>query len=100
MIDSDTVDDEPFVDGNAVAGDLGMVFVGDITTAIGQCAGCGWVATVAEARVYTRSPGLVARCSRCEAVLLRLVRTPGSSWLDLRGLVYLRLPANGSGQAR
>jgi hypothetical protein len=35
---------------------------------------------------------MVARCAGCDAVLLRVVTTPGETWLDLRGLTYLRLP--------
>jgi hypothetical protein len=34
----------------------------------------------------------VARCSGCEEIVLRLVRTPDEAWLDLRGTVSLRIP--------
>ena len=47
---------------------------------------------VAELTVYGPDPGLVARCPGCEDVLLRLVRTPDATWLDLRGTAVLRLP--------
>jgi hypothetical protein len=85
--------DEPaYLDGNAVGGALGEVFAVDTTVATGQCAGCGRNARIAETRVYTRAPGLVVRCPYCDAVLLRLVTTPGRVWLDLHGLARLEIP--------
>jgi hypothetical protein len=79
------------LDGNAAAGMLGEVFAADITAAIGQCNGCGQTGVFAEARVYLDAPGMVARCSGCDNVLLRVVTTPTDTYLDLRGLTYLRL---------
>jgi hypothetical protein len=38
------------------------------------------------------SPGF--SCAGCDAVLLRVVTTPAGTWLDLRGLTYLRLPVS------
>jgi hypothetical protein len=49
--------------------------------------------TDGEVRVFDHAPGVVARCSVCDQVLLRLVRGPGRGWLDLRGLTYLQFPA-------
>ncbi len=83
--------DPTFLDGNAAAGELRELFAVDITTARGQCAGCGRTAAFAEAHLYMRAPGLVARCAGCQGVLLRLVKGPGRSWLDMRGLAYLQL---------
>ena len=80
-----------WTDGNALAGHAHALFRVDLTTAIGRCAGCGRTAPMAEARVFDRAPGVVARCPACERVLLRLVRGPGRAWLDLRGLTYLQL---------
>ena len=48
----------------------------------------------AESRLYVDAPGLVARCSGCDAVLLRVVSTPSDTYLDLRGLTYLRVPSS------
>ena len=47
------------------------------------------------ARVYADAPGLVARCAACGEVVLRLVRSDGRAWLDLRGTrcLQLTLPA-------
>jgi hypothetical protein len=80
-----------WVDGNALGGPLGEVLGVDVSGAVGRCGGCGRTGPVAEARVYDRAPGLVARCLGCERVLLRMVRAPGRAWLDLRGLAYLEL---------
>ena len=80
-----------YLDGNAAAGVLSEVFAADITAAIGQCNGCGRTGVFAETRVFVDAPGMVARCSGCDEVLLRVVTTPTDTYLDLRGLTYLRL---------
>lgn len=83
-----------YLDGNAAAGALREVFAVDVTAAVGRCDGCGRTEAFGAARLYTEAPGLVARCAGCDAVLLRVVTTPAGTWLDLRGLTYLRLPAS------
>jgi len=81
-----------YVDGNTMAGGLQEVFAVDMTVARGQCASCGRVGPVAEARVYDEfGPGMVARCPGCDSVLMRVVRAPDRMWLDLRGLSYLEM---------
>jgi hypothetical protein len=82
---------ERFLDGNAAAGGLLEIFVSDITRATGQCNSCGNIADFAQARVYAMEPGLVARCSNCENLLLRVVKGRGHAWLDLRGLQFLEM---------
>jgi len=81
-----------YEDGNALAGPLGELFAVDLTSAVGQCVGCGLAGPVATLRVYRHAPGLVARCPGCDDVVLRLVRGPAEAWLDLRGTVSLRIP--------
>ena len=81
-----------YLDGNAAAGALSEVFAMDVTAAITRCDRCGQTAVFAESRLYVDAPGLVARCSGCDAVLLRVVSTPNDTYLDLRGLTYLRVP--------
>ena len=80
---------DKFRDGNAAAGVLREVFAVDVTSAHGQCVGCGRTGPMAEARMFADAPGLVLRCSSCDAVLLRLVSGGGRHWLDVRGLTYL-----------
>jgi hypothetical protein len=85
----------PHLDGNAVAGPLWEVFRIDIIAAIGRCKSCGAVRAFGEAIVYADAPGIVVRCSSCDGVLLRLVETPTSFWLDVSGLSYLQIDREG-----
>ena len=87
-----TADEPTYLDGNAAAGALREVFAVDLTTAVGQCAGCGDSGVFAEARLYLDAPGMVARCKVCDDVLVRVVSTPNDTYLDFRGLTYLRVP--------
>ena len=86
-MNSDSYD---YLDGNAAAGELSKIFVMDVTAAEGQCAHCGATKRFAEARLYMQCPGVVARCSVCEHVLLRLVTVRERVLLDVRGMTYLR----------
>jgi Family of unknown function (DUF6510) len=84
------------LDGNAMGGALGELFAVDVTTAVGECASCGTSAVIGEALVYPTGPGVVARCSTCGEVIVRLVRGRDRAWLDLRGVSSLEvmLPAD------
>jgi hypothetical protein len=86
---------EGHLDGNALAGPLSELFAVDVTAATGRCVDCGLAGPVAALRVYAVAPGLVARCPGCGHVVLRLVRTPGAVWLDLKGAIALRVPLPG-----
>jgi hypothetical protein len=81
----------PYLDGNAAAGELNKVFAVDVTAARGQCANCGLTRHFAEAHLYVNCPGMVARCSGCGHILLRLVNSGELLFLDLRGITYLAL---------
>ena len=82
------------LDGNAPAGDLTSVFAFDVTTAEATCAACRHRQPVATLHAYLRAPGVVLRCTSCDTVQLRFVRSGDRAWLDLRGVVTLevRLP--------
>ena len=80
-----------YLDGNAAGGELSNIFALDVTAAEGQCAHCGATKPFAEAHVYVRGPGLVARCAVCEHVLLRFVKAGQRAFLDLRGMTCLIL---------
>ncbi len=84
-------DDFDYLDGNAAAGELSRIFTMDVTAAEGECAHCGATKCFAEAHLYMRSPGVVARCAACEHVLLRLVSVRQRVFLDMRGMTYLSL---------
>ncbi|QPP07440.1 hypothetical protein G4Z16_14795 [Streptomyces bathyalis] len=85
-------DSDGYEDGNALAGPLSEIFAVDLTSALGRCANCGVTEPVARLHVYTRAPGLVARCPHCAHVTLRMVRSPDDAWLDMSGTVALRIP--------
>lgn len=82
------------MDGNVLAGPLRELFAVDMTSANGTCAGCGTSGPVAALHVYgsENAPGYVARCPGCDAVMMTLVRGPEAAWLDMRGVVGLRIP--------
>ena len=84
-----------YLDGNAAAGELSRVFAADITMAEGQCVNCGVKKRFAEAHLYVKCPGMIARCAACGHVLLRLVNSGGRLLLDLRGMTYLALDPSG-----
>ena len=83
--------DEVALDGNAVAGLLMAAFGLEMTAVPGRCAHCHTVNMVGSMRAWTRAPGTVLRCPVCGEVVLRIVETPTSMYLDLRGVELLRL---------
>jgi hypothetical protein len=89
------------LDGNATAGDLSDVFSFDTTTAITVCAACRRTQPIATLRAYLRAPGIVLRCSACDGVQIRFVRTVERAWLDLGGVAVLEIrgPLAGDGGA-
>lgn len=77
------------LDGNALAGGLIAAFGQEMTTATVTCASCGATGEVARCVVYTRAPGVVARCPTCTSVLMVLVTVRDITCVDLRGLAAL-----------
>jgi len=73
------------LDGNAAAGILSEVFVPDLTAARATCANCGAIRAMGALLVYAHGMGTVVRCPDCEAVVLRIARTPTQLWLDPTG---------------
>ena len=84
-----------WTDGNSLGGPLQEVFSTDITAAIGRCAGCGRTGPLAEGRAFDHAAGVILRCPGCWQPLLRMVRSPGRTWLDLRGLEYIEITSSG-----
>jgi hypothetical protein len=80
------------LDGNALGGLMLELFGVEMTIATGVCGSCGRAGELATLHVYVRAPGTVVRCPACEAVLMRIVRGPGRTWLDLSGLRTLEIP--------
>src|SRR5215813_11952133 len=81
------------LDGNAAAGILSEVFIPDLTTARMTCAGCGAVRPLGALAVYASGIGTVMRCPSCDAVLLRVVRTPTRLCLDVTGAKLIVMAA-------
>ena len=88
---SDDMNRELMVDGNAVAGLLQDVFGLEMTASPAECANCGMVNELGALLAFTQSPGAVLRCPACEEVILRIVETPEAIYLDARGAAYIRL---------
>ena len=80
------------LDGNALAGLLSELFSIDLTTATVRCIGCGSVASLATAMVYTDAPGIVARCATCDGVLATVVDGGDRLWLGLAGMSAIEVP--------
>jgi hypothetical protein len=78
------------LDGNAIAGDLIEVLGVDLAAAKCACASCGMAWFFAEAVVYMRGPGRVARCRACGEILAVLVTIHGITCVDLRGVAEPR----------
>ncbi|MGH3301138.1 MAG: DUF6510 family protein [Streptosporangiaceae bacterium] len=78
------------LDGNAIGGLLHDVFGAEMTAAIATCGTCGASAPMAEAVVYLRAPGIVARCRACAAVLMVVVRRGERNCVDTSGLAGLQ----------
>jgi hypothetical protein len=91
MIDhSDDPAVERELDANALAGTLEALFGTDMTAIPGRCAHCGTLNMVGAMRAYTRAPGAVLRCPACDEVVIRVVETPDATFIDTRGIAYLR----------
>jgi hypothetical protein len=85
------VADERTLDGNAIGGVLLEVFGVEMTGSPGVCAHCGAREQLASTDVYVHAPGVVVRCRSCEGVLMRIVRGPHRTWIDLRGIASLEV---------
>lgn len=83
--------DSMVLDANAVAGDLAELFGFEVTAAAHRCAHCGNVAAIGTLLAWTRGPGVTLRCSGCREVVVRIVRTPSRTYLDLSGASYLEI---------
>ncbi len=84
------------LDGNAAAGVLSELFIPDLTAARAMCSGCGKTRPVGALLVYAHGMGTVVRCPSCDAVVLRVGRTPKQVWLDLTGARHIIIAAAGT----
>ncbi|GAB3613692.1 DUF6510 family protein [Humibacter ginsengisoli] len=85
------------LDGNVLAGPLSMVMTGDTSAARGRCAHCGDVAVLAQCVVYAGGGRFVARCRRCDEVLLTIIDADGDIRLTMTGVTALTMPVANDG---
>ena len=79
------------LDGNAIGGLLNELFGVELTDAPCVCGSCGAREEMARLDVYVHAPGVVVRCRHCEDVMIRIVRGPDRTWIDLSGTTRLEL---------
>jgi Family of unknown function (DUF6510) len=79
------------VDGNALAGVLGEVFVHEMTSARIACDGCGEVEPIGAEHAYVQTPGIVLRCRHCEDVLLVITQRDGRYLLGFKETRWLQI---------
>jgi hypothetical protein len=78
------------VDGNALAGPLSAVLQGDASTTACRCRDCGDTAMIAQANVYRSAIGAVARCRRCDNVLIVVTELADQVQAGFPGIAWLR----------
>jgi hypothetical protein len=79
------------VDGNAVAGILGEVFVHEMTSARVACKGCGESEPIGAQHAFVQAPGIVLRCCHCEEVLLVITQRGGRYLLGFKESRWLQI---------
>ncbi len=83
--------DTTALDGNVAAGILAGIFYPEMTVAATSCAHCGAVRQLGELVAYVHAPGVILRCTSCDAVVLRVMQHRRRVWLDLRGMSVLQM---------
>ena len=80
------------LDGNAASGMLHDVFAVEMTEVLAKCAGCGTAGQIGTLLEYGHGMGIVLRCRKCDAPVLRIARVPGRLHVDLSGVLSLTIP--------
>jgi hypothetical protein len=84
--------DEPMMlDANAVAGDLAELFGFEMTATVHRCVHCGNVGQMGTLLAWTQGPGITLRCCICRDVVVRIVRTPSRTLIDVSGAAYMEI---------
>jgi hypothetical protein len=83
------------LDGNAAGGALREVYARDVTAALATCAGCRSAHPVGALLEYGHAMGVVLRCPRCDAPMLRVVHAAGWVRVDASGIGMLVIPDGG-----
>jgi Family of unknown function (DUF6510) len=77
------------LDGNAVAGALGEIFITEMTNARILCDGCGSVEPIGGEPAFVQAPGVVLRCVNCGDALLVMTSRPGRHVVGLHGTLEI-----------
>jgi hypothetical protein len=84
-------DDVTRLDGNTAAGPLARFFAIDATRMIVTCEACYTESRLAQLHLYGGSHGIILRCAKCSAVVLRALERDNVLCLDARGAARLDL---------
>lgn len=85
------MDDQLWLDGNALAGLLKEVLGAEVTTTERVCQSCGAVSPIASHRLY-QGAGAVLRCPGCGEVALCIVTLPDRHVVRFSGTWQLEIP--------
>jgi hypothetical protein len=91
--------DPLMLDANAVAGDLAELFGFEMTAATHRCNHCGNVGAMGTLLAWAQGPGIILRCCICRDVVVRIVRTPTRTLIDVSGAAYMEIRAITRGDA-
>lgn len=80
------------LDGNAAAGQLGMIFPFEVTMMQVTCDGCGSEGVIGETATYMSAIGTVVRCPSCDYALIRVMQARGVYRYDMRGVRRFAVP--------
>ena len=83
------------LDGNAMAGALGEIFVRDMTMARIVCGGCGTMEAIGAERAYVHAPGVVLRCRNCDNAVVVMVTAGDRQLISFRGAARLEIDGMG-----
>jgi len=79
------------LDGNAIGGLLNEIFSTEMTTSLAQCNHCGVRGELGSLRAFMHGSDAVLRCPVCDSIVMRVVQSPESNYMDLRGATFLRI---------
>jgi len=85
------MDETMMLDANAVAGELAELFGFEMTATVHRCAHCGNVGQMGTLLAWTQGPGITLRCCICRDVVVRIVRTPTRTLIDVSGAAYMEI---------
>jgi len=77
------------LDGNAAAGVLREVFTEEMTTSECRCESCHRLSALGQLLMYGGAMGVVLRCPRCTAIVLRVTSARRGWFVEMRGVIHV-----------